>query len=134
MKLKIWLTLFVLVLTTAIMAMASSKATQYPIQEIVGVSFDVNKNLEMIVNVVYPNGCLHPKSTYGVLHKEHAGIELYHTVQIFEGLCTQAFVQKFPILEMSKPENGAYKVLDSISQRYLGELVVDDDNVRFLVP
>lgn len=105
-------------------AEADKNTSSYPISRVIGVNA-VDGNLEIVTNVIYPNGCFQGHHTYAQV-SEAKVIELTHAVDIYDGMCTQALVDVFPTVELSKPAAGVYQIWDTTSERYLGEIYIAD--------
>ena len=119
MKSKILLVTMSLLLSGSF-ALAESESKAIPIRRVIDVDLTKNATVQIVVNVVYPNGCYRPDKTLGVLDQSRKTIELNHVAAIVPGFCTQALVPRFPVAEIERPQDGVYKIIDAADGHTLG--------------
>ncbi len=108
-----------------------SAKSPYPIDQVVDVRVTNEDLLNFIINVSYPNGCFVPDDAAAVVDELEKKIYLYHTVDRFDGMCTQAIKTEYPTVVIGKPPSGVYQVIDSADDKKLGQLSVDDFSAKF---
>ncbi len=114
------------------LAKAETRSVQYPIQHVLSADSNPSSRLiEFVVGVTYPNGCFTAVNTSAATNYQQRSVLLTHIADKTDGECTQAIVNVHPIAELKRPESGTYRVWDAASSRYLGALVVTDQNVQF---
>lgn len=127
----------VLVLLTASIGVAQindpSENKAFPIESIIGARWIDRENNTMSLRFLslYPNGCYSLDSTAGFTATAERKIYISQTVNISDQLCTQAIVSLTDETTVLIPEPGEYEIIDALTNKTLGKLVVNNGEFAY---
>jgi hypothetical protein len=101
----------------------------YPIQMITATRQPYLSTLQIQARTLFPNACFKAETNGGRL-RDPQTIELVNYALVSDGHCTQRIESAGLVVNMERPMDGIYHVLDATDQRFLGYLEMRDGIAR----
>ncbi|MBX3017595.1 MAG: hypothetical protein KF767_06895 [Bdellovibrionaceae bacterium] len=104
----------------------------YPIQMVTGAQQTHPSTVQIQARTLFPNACFRADLNGGRL-RDRQTIELVQYALVTDGHCTQKMEATGLTVQLERPDDGTYHILDALDQRFLGVLEVRD-GVAQLIP
>jgi len=107
----------------------------FPLASVTQVDYKWNsEQIRLVAVLTYPNSCYLPFKTQVRVYEGLRLIVLVHVATIQKGICAHVLVEKTILFEIDNLQVGEYRVLDALEHRFLGNLIVDEEFVSFILP